>query len=390
VPSSDTSTEVIVIGGGVIGLAIAWRLVQRGIGVLVLDRGEPGRGTSHVAAGMLAPVSEAEPREESLLRLGIESALAYPEFAAGLQDASGMDPGYLRCGTLIAARDRDEAEALEREFHIRERFGLSVRRLRPTEARRLEPALAPTLRGALEIADDHAVDPRRLTAALLTAVKGAGAEVRPGAEVRELELGGGGFRAVRLTDGERLVSDAVVVAAGVWSAALAGLPVQARIPLRPVKGQIMRLRDPAGPGLLSRALRLPGAYLVPRGDGRYVLGATVEERGFDTTVTAGALFELLRDAIELVPGVGELVLDELQAGLRPGTPDNAPVIGAGAVAGLYWATGHYRHGILLAPVTAELVSTAIIDGETPPLGEPFTPARFAPPGAHRAAASIAR
>ncbi len=380
-----------MIGGGVIGLAIAWRLVQRGAGVLVLERGEPGREASHVAAGMLAPVSEADPREEPLLRLGIESARAYPEFAAELQEASGLDPGYLRCGTLITARDRDEAEALERELRIRERFGLSVRRLRPTEARTLEPALAPTLRGALEVADDHAVDPRRLTAALLAAVRAAGAEVRTGSEVAELELGDGeAVRAVRLKDGERLASETVVLAAGVWSAALPGLPEEARIPLRPVKGQIMRLHDPAGPGLMSRALRLPGAYLVPRGDGRYVLGATLEERGFDTTVTAGALFELLRDAIELVPGVGELVLDELQAGLRPGTPDNAPVLGAGAAPGLYWATGHYRHGILLAPVTAELMSTAILDGHLPALGEPFASARFTHSGSHAQAASSAR
>ncbi len=378
-----------MIGGGVIGLAIAWRLVQRGAGVLVLERGEPGRGASHVAAGMLAPVSEADPREEPLLRLGIESARAYPEFAAALKEASGMDPGYLRCGTLIAARDRDEAEALERELRIRERFGLSVRRLRPSEARALEPALTPTLRGALEIADDHAVDPRWLTAALLAAVRAAGAEVRTGSEVAELELGAGdAVRAVRLKDGERVASECVVLAAGVWSTALPGLPDEARIPLRPVKGQIVRLHDPAGPGLMRKALRLPGAYLVPRGDGRYVLGATLEERGFDTTVTAGALFELLRAATELVPGVGELVLDELQAGLRPGTPDNAPVLGPGAVPGLYWATGHYRHGILLAPVTAELLSAAILDGRLPALGEPFTPARFARSSSH--AASIAR
>jgi glycine oxidase len=346
--------------------------------VLLLERGEPGRGTSHVAAGMLAPVSEADPREEPLLRLGIASARAYPGFAAALREASGLDPGYLRCGTLIAARDRDEAEALERELQIRTRFGLAVRRLGPTEARRLEPALAPTLRGALEVADDHAIDPRRLTAALQAAVRRAGAEVRTGAAVTELELGpDDAVQAVRCSDGDRVLCDAVVVAAGVWSANLAGLPPEAQVPIRPVKGQIMRLRDPSGPGLMTRALRLPAAYLVPRGDGRYVLGATVEERGFDTTVTAGALFELLRDAVELVPGVSELVIDELSAGIRPGTPDNAPVIGAGTSPGLYWATGHYRHGILLAPVTAELIASAVLEGNVPSLGRPFSADRFA-------------
>jgi glycine oxidase len=241
----------------------------------------------------------------------------------------------------------------------------------------MEPALAPTIRGALEVADDHAIDPRRLAPALAAAVRGVGVHVRTGAAVAEVELGANdAVNAVRLSDGERLMSEAVVVAAGVWSAGLAGLPPDALVPLRPVKGQIMRLRDPGGAGLTTRALRLPGAYLVPRGDGRYVLGATVEERGFDTTVTAGALFDLLRDAVELVPGISELVIDELLAGIRPGTPDNAPVIGAGTVPGLYWATGHYRHGILLAPVTAELVAAAVLDGEVPSLGRPFSPSRF--------------
>jgi glycine oxidase len=368
---------VIVIGGGVIGLAVAWRLAQHGAGVVLLERGEPGRGTSHVAAGMLAPVSEAQPREEPLLRLGIASARAYPGFAAALREASGLDPGYLRCGTLIAARDRDEAEALERELQIRTRFGLGVTRLTPTEARRLEPALAPTIRGALEVSDDHAIDPRLLTASLAGAVRRAGVQVRTGVAVGEIELGADdSFSAVRCSDGERLGGDAVVVAAGAWSADLSGLPPDALVPLRPVKGQVMRLRDPNGAGLMTRALRLPAAYLVPRGDGRYVLGATVEERGFDTTVTAGALFELLRDAVELVPGISELVIDELSAGIRPGTPDNAPIIGPGAVPGLYWATGHYRHGILLAPVTAELVAAAVLEGEVSSLGEPFSPGRF--------------
>jgi glycine oxidase len=320
---------------------------------------------------MIAPISEATAREESLLRLGVASARAYPEFVGELREAAGLDPGYLRCGTLIAARDRDEAEALERELELRLSFGLSVRRLLPTEARKLEPALAPTLRAALAVEDDHAIDPRRLAAVLLAACERTGVEVRTGAEVTRLEL-----PAVRLSDGQRLNADSVVLAAGVWSTHIPGLPSEARIPLRPVKGQILWMHDPAGPGLVSRALRFPNAYLVPRGDGRYVLGATVEERGFDTTVTAGAMFELLRDAVELVPGLSELVVDEPLAGLRPGTPDNAPVVGAGAVSGLFWATGHYRHGILLAPVTASLVASAVLDGALPALGEPFAANRF--------------
>ena len=354
-----------------IGLSAAWRLAQRDLRVVVVERGEPGGGTSGVAAGMVAPIAEADPGEEALLRLGTASAQAYAGFVAELQRAAGVDAGYLRCGTLAVARDRDEAEALEHQLLIRQRLGLEVKRLRPSQARALEPALAPTIRGALEFPEDHTVDPRRLCAALAEAVRRVGAELRAHAEVAAVEVGDG----VLLADGQRLTAPHVVIAAGVWSGSLAGIPDEARVTIRPVKGQVARLHDPAGPGLLKRVLRMPAAYVVPRGDGRYVLGATMEERGFDRTVTAGAIFELLRDASELLPGLSELVIDELSAGLRPGTADNAPIIGPGAAGGLFWATGHYRHGILLAPVTAELIAGAVVDGA--PVPEEVSPARFA-------------
>lgn len=362
---------MIVVGGGVIGLTAAWRMAQRDLRVAVLERGEPGGGTSSVAAGMLAPIAEADPAEGPLLRLGIASAQAYPGFVAELQEFTGADAGYLRCGTLLVARDRDEAEALDHELAIRERFGLDVRRLRPSEARALEPALAPTLRAALEFGEDHAIDPRRLCAALAEAVRRAGGELRSHAEVAAIEIEEG----VLLSDGQRVGAPRVVVAAGVWSGFLAGIPDEARVPVRPVKGQILRLHDPAGPGLLTRVMRMPTGYVVPRGDGSYVLGATMEERGFDTTVTAGAVFELLREASELLPGLSELVVDELSAGLRPGTADNAPIIGPGAADGLFWATGHYRHGILLAPLTGDLVARAVADGSS--VREEFSAGRFA-------------
>jgi glycine oxidase len=346
-------------------------MAQRDLRVLVLERGEPGGATSHVAAGMLAPIAEADPAEGPLLRLGIACARAYPDFVAELQEVTGLDAGYLRCGTLIVARDRDEAEALDHELTVRQRFGLDVKRLRPSQARALEPGLAPTLRAALEFAEDHVIDPRRLCAALAEAVRRAGGELRAHADVAAVEIEEG----VLLSDGQRLSAPRVVVAAGVWSGSLAGIPDEARAPIRPVKGQILRLHDPAGPGLLTRVMRTATAYVVPRGDGRYVLGATMEERGFDTSVTAGAVFELLRDASELLPGLSELVVDELSAGLRPGTTDNAPIIGPGAADGLFWATGHYRHGILLAPLTADLVVGAVVDGS--PVPEEFSAGRFA-------------
>lgn len=351
-----------MVGGGVIGLACAWRLLQKGLSVTLLERSEPGAGTSRVAAGMLAPATEAESGEGALVRLGIASAGAYPAFVTELREVFGIDPGYLACGTLMVARDRDEAEAVDRELAFRRSLSLNVERVLPGRARALEPALAPGLRLALDFPDDHAVDPRRLVDALVEAVRRTGGLVRAGSEVAEVVVEDGRVRGVSLTTGERIRSDAVLVAAGAWSRALGGLPAEAQVPSRPVKGQIMRLHDPAGPGLLSRVLRMADSYLVPRGDGRYVLGATMEERGFDTSVTAGAMFELLRDAMELLPGLDELVIDEFCAGIRPGTPDNLPVIGAGALPGLHWATGHYRNGILLAPITASLVAAQLADG----------------------------
>jgi glycine oxidase len=323
---------------------------------------------------MLAPIAEARPAEEPLLELGLRSARAYPEFVRELTRAAGQDVGYSRCGTLLVARDDDDARALERELELRLRYGLAVERLRPSAARRLEPALTPALRLALDVPDDHAVDPRRLTAGLAAAIRGAGGEVREGTAVSGIEHTAGRVSGVTLADGSSVTAQTVVIAAGAWAGELI---TPSELPSRPVKGQIMRLHDPSGPGLLRRVVRMGPTYVVPRGDGRYVIGATSEERGFDTTVTAGAAFELLRDAGELVPGVSELVLDEFSAGLRPGTPDNLPVIGADAVAGLHWAVGHGRGGILLAPVTAELVCAALLGESADPAAAAFLPGRFA-------------
>ncbi|HWF73449.1 MAG TPA: glycine oxidase ThiO [Solirubrobacteraceae bacterium] len=374
--------DVVVIGGGAIGLAVAWRAAQAGLEVTVLERGRPGGETSFVAAGMLAPISEATPTERGLLALGLRSAAHYQAFVAELADASGRDPGYLPCGTLAVARDGDEAQALEREFEMRRGLGLEVERLRPSAARRLEPALAPTLRLALEVPGDHAIDPRTLTAALAEAATRAGATIRSGTEVAEIVGDGDVVTGVLLAGGERVLAEHVVVAAGPWSAQLAGVPGAARVPVRPVKGQILRLHDPAGPGLVGHVLRLGGGYVVPRGDGRYVLGATTEERGFDRSVTAGAAFELLREAIELVPGFSELELDECSAGLRPATPDGVPAIGPGAVPGLHWATGHHRGGILLAPLTAELVLAGLTGAPACAEAASVAPTRFAAVEAH--------
>ena len=355
--------DVAVVGGGIIGLAIAWRARQAGMSVIVLERDRPGEGTSHVAAGMLAPVAEVEFGDAGrrLLELGLRSAAMWPEFSRDLETCSGVSVGLMQTGTLLVARDDDDARELERQLAFRQSLGLAVRRLRPSQARELEPALAPTVRLALDVPEDHSVDPRLVLGALTRACAQGGVEIRAHSPVARMECDDPRTRVtgVSLEDGERVRSGSVVLAAGAWTERIAGLPDGAGVSVRPVRGQIVRLRDPAGPGLLRRVLRFRGGYLVPREDGGYVLGATVEERGFSVAPTAGGVYELLRHAHELVPGVSELEIAELSVGLRPSTPDNVPVIGPGTVEGLVWATGHYRNGILLAPLTAELVVGAV-------------------------------
>jgi glycine oxidase len=366
----EDGAELVVIGGGVVGLSIAWRACLRGLRAIVLESGRVGGGASRHAAGMIAPVAEVTPGEEPLLELALRSAALYPGFVDALaRDTDGAHPGYTRCGTLMVARDADEAQALRRERLLRERRGLSVAELVPSEARRREPALAPGVRLALDLPDDHAVDPRALCAALAQAIARRGGEVRE--HTRATAVGGG---AVRIAGAPELRAGTVVVATGALGTDLEG--VGRPVPSRPVKGQIMRLHDPDGPGLLTRIVRFPPIYIVPRGDGRYVIGGTSEERGLDTTVTAGAALELLREAAELVPGVSELVLDEFTAGIRPGTPDNLPAVGPASVEGVWWATGHYRGGVLLAPVTAELLLDAIGGAPADPLLAGLDPARF--------------
>jgi glycine oxidase len=380
--------DLAVLGGGIVGLSVAWRARLAGMSVVLLERDELGGGATHVAAGMLAPVAEAEFGQAGrrVLDLGMRSAGMWSDFAAELEQASGIDVGLRRTGTLVVARDEDEARELERQLAFRESLGLRALRLLASEAREREPSLAPTVRLALEAPDDHSVDPRRVVAALRRACELEGVLVCEHTHVHGLELApdakrvvgvgvsrqwagdveaAGGAGGDVLEDGacESIYARDVVVAMGAWSAGLAGLPEGADVPVRPVKGQIVRLRDPAGPGLLRRVVRFEGGYLVPRGDGGYVLGATMEERGFEPCATAGGVYELLRDAHELVPGVSELRIEELGVGYRPGTPDNNPVIGPGALEGLTWATGHYRNGILLAPLTAEFVTRSLLGSE---------------------------
>jgi glycine oxidase len=375
--------DVLVVGGGIVGLAVAWRARQRGISVTLLERGQIGEGASRVAAGMLAPVSEVEfgAGGRRLLALGLRSAELWPRFAAELEAASDRRVGLSESGALLVAPDEDEARELERQIELRESLGMRVRRLRPSEARALEPALAPALRLALEVPGDRVVDPRVVVDALQRACVAAGVCVREHTPVAELAVEGERVSGARLADGGRVAAERVVLAMGSWTRELAGVPADCVVPVRPVKGQTLRLRDPSGPGLLERPVRFAGSYLVPRFDGRYVLGGTVEELGFDDAATVLAVHELVRDAREIVPGVVELEIEELCVGLRPGTPDNLPAVGAGALDGLLWATGHFRNGILQAPLTAQLVAE-LLAGEQPEqeLLRTCDPLRFQGPG----------
>lgn len=370
-PPNRTNADVVIVGAGLAGLPIAWELLRRGATVHVLDRGRPGAGTSRVAAGMLAPITEVEPDDPIHLQLGQLARERWSAFVDDLRVASGHEIAIRTQGTLAVARDRDEAEALDRFRGICDRFGLRTERLMPSAARKREPALAPTLRLALEIPDDAAVDPRTVTAALADAVVAAGGTIETDCEVRRLVVEDGRAVGVERADGSTVRGGAVVIAGGAESSRLAGVPDHARVPVRPVKGQLLMLRDPSGPGLVERVLRFGPGYLVPRDDGRYVLGATMEERGFDRTVTAWAVHDLLRDGYELVPGVLDLELVETLVGWRPTSPDGLPIVGpAHDVEGLWWATGHHRNGVLFASITGALLA----DGLT---GECTLPDRYA-------------
>jgi glycine oxidase len=369
------SYDVVVVGAGVIGTACAWRLAQRGLAVALVDPA-PGTGASRVAAGMLAPVTEVHHGEELLLRLNLAAAARYPSFVEELRGAGG-DPAYRRSGTLAVALDPGDRAALADVRAFQRSLGLEVTELSGRECRRLEPMLDPSVRGGTLVAGDHSVDPRRLHAALLAAGERAGAAVvRHG--VREVAVRDGAARGVVLDAGTALAAGTVVLAAGSRSGRVVGLPQAARPAVRPVKGQVLRLRvPPTHRPLLTRTVRatVHGAevYLVPRDDGELVVGATVEEVGEDEQVTAGGVWQLLRDARALLPAVTELAFVEAGAGLRPGSPDNAPIVGRTVVDGLVVATGHHRNGVLLAPVTADAVADLVVDGALPPVMAPFAP-----------------
>jgi glycine oxidase len=370
-----TNSQLTVAGAGVIGMACAWRAAEAGFRVTVLDPA-PASGASWVAGGMLAPVTEAWPGEEELLDLGVESVRRWPGFAAELEAAAGRPAGLRTEGTVVVATGAGDRAELENLAGYLGSLGRAVERLSGRELRRLEPALGPDVRGGLAVPDDLAVDNRVLLAALRAAAERAGAVFVERA-VRAVLDDGTRVTGVR-TDGPEIASDAVLVCAGAHSAALH--PALDGL-VRPVKGEILRLAHRPGafppPSRTVRAL-VDGrpVYAVPRDGGGLVIGATQSETGFDTEVTVGGVRDLLRDAERVLPGIAEYALVESAAGLRPGSPDNLPLVGPAGPDGLFVATGHHRNGMLLAPVTADAVLALLRSEPVPEPVQAADPARF--------------
>jgi len=324
---------------------------------------------------MLAAAVETEPGEEELLALTLESQRMWPGFARELEAASGISVGYRDEGTIVVALTRDDAEQLRHTYDFQKSLGLDLQWLSGAEARHREPHLRPGISGAVMSPRDHQVENRRLARALVIAARRAGAQLHEHHPVREVDISGGRAHGV-VTDHGRDSAEVIILAAGAWSRGIAGIPQAHLPPVRPIKGQMLALRMDPGAPLLRHVIWLPRGYLVPREDGRLVVGATVEERGFDDTLTAGGLLALLEGAWRAVPGIEELPIAETWVGFRPGSRDDAPMLGPSGIDGLVVATGHHRNGILLTPLTAGAVSAYVLTGRLPEMVEPFTLERF--------------
>jgi glycine oxidase len=364
--------NVIVVGGGLIGLSIAFELAERGATVRVYDRGEPGHGASWAGAGMLAPYAE-HIDDEALLELCRLSLERYPSFVQRVSAAGGVHVDVTLDGIVEAAFDADQLTRLETFANALNERGVRAEVLDRRGALIAEPALGKRVTGALVVPGQGYVDNRRLGRALLAACRALGVAVH--APVGEIAIECDDRRVLGVRSELGFAPASIVInAAGAWAAQLPGLPAAARLPVTPVKGQMLALAAPTG--FLRRATWVPGAYLVPRTDGRLLVGATVEDSGFDERVTAEAVHRLLDAALAAAPSLGAFTVTETWAGLRPATPDGRPFIGPTAIDGLLAAAGHYRNGILLAPITAELIASFVEAGDATPL-QAFSPLRMA-------------
>ncbi|HEU0016525.1 MAG TPA: glycine oxidase ThiO [Longimicrobium sp.] len=365
------TADVVIVGGGVIGCAIARRAALDGLRVVVVERGRPGAEASWAAAGMLSPLAEA--REPGpFLDLLLRARGLYPAFAAALREETGVDVAYSDAGTLfLSLRPEDDAE-LEERWRWQSALGLCVERLAAEEARAAEPAVSPAVRQALRFPGDHQVDNRSLSAALWAAAARAGAEFRLGCEAARLLVEGGRAAGILDSSGERIAAGAVVVAGGAWAGRLEGLPRP--LPVEPVHGQLLALE--AVPPIFRHVVDSPRCYLVPRSEGRVIAGATVERTGYRKAVTPAGVRRLLDGAVEIAPALEHAPIAEMWSGLRPGTPDGLPILGPDpGVPDLLYAAGHFRNGILLAPLTGEVIGGMLRGGSVGEIGT-FSIGRF--------------
>lgn len=365
--------DTAIVGGGVIGLAIGWRLAREGGGVVVIDRGEAGKAASWASGGMLGNDAEIGFEELEVYELGAASTRLWPEFVEELQEAAGIDIGYRTEGTLMVADDADGAANLRRIFRFQQEQQVPVEWISVARAQDLEPLLTPRLTAAVLSESDRQVDPRLMVKALRKAFVEAGGTLLEYQRVVRIDPVDSGVRCL-LESSDRVASDRVVLAAGAWSSRI-DLSGAAPPAVRPVKGQMLELR--MLPQLeLTHVIRGRGTYLAPKRDGRLLVGSTSEEMGYDETVTAGGVYELLEKAWRLIPAIYDMPLTDSWAGLRPASPDHAPLIGFAEDPRIMLATGHHRHGILLAPVTAVAVTDLLLTGRTTmPVGV-CDPARF--------------
>jgi glycine oxidase len=369
--------DAVVVGAGVIGCAIAWRLGQAGMRVVVVDRGRVGAEASHAAGGMLAPLAEAE-RRDDFFNLAVAGLAIYADFARELKSTSGIDVEYRDEGTLYLALTDEDEEEIDRRWRWQCETGLNVKRLSAGCALKLEPALNKSLRLAMKFPGDHQVDNRRLTTALQTAARNAGVEFLTHTEARELltESVAGRRRIIGVATARgEIQADTVVIAAGSW-ASLLRCDESRRFEIEPVRGQMVAVEMPAPAA--RHVIYSRRGYLVPRLSGYLIAGSTTEHAGYDKRVTAGGVASIIKSAIEIMPCVADQAVIETWAGLRPRAPDDLPILGADPrVEGLIYATGHYRNGILLTPITAQAISELIIKGESRVNLVPFSVARFA-------------
>ena len=373
-PAQPASVDVAIAGAGVIGLAIAWRLAADGVKVAVFERDEVGTGASLAATGMLAAATELEPGGGDLLALALESQRLWPAFRAEVERRSGIDIDYRAEGTLEVALGREEVERLRFRHALQKRAGLATHWLDGADVRAREPALRPAVTAGIFCADDHQVDPRRLVPALRRAVEACGGVVLEHHPVDALDIAGGRVGGVVTAQG-LCRAKTVIVANGAWAGELLGSTLA--VPVRPLKGQALALRTNARTGSLRHVVWTEQVHLAPKAGGRLMVGATVEECGFDRAVTAGAVFALLEGARRALPSIEDMEIEAIWTGLRPSSDDDAPILGATRISGLVLATGHHRNGILLAPITAQAIRDLVIDGAMTGAAQRFGLDRFA-------------